>query len=86
MEHTLEWVVRKYKQARKDEFEKSNARVMEGFKSILLVLDSALNQGKDMENILPSYEQAMKLQQSDDKDKPSIFIEKQWWIQSSQSN
>lgn len=79
MDHTLEWVVRKYKQGRKEEFEKSNSRVIDGFKSILLVLDSALNKGKDMDKILPSYEEAMRLQQSDNEEKPSIFIEKQWW-------
>ena len=81
MDHTLDWVVRKYKQARKEEYEKSNSRVIEGFKSILLVLDSALNKGADMDKILPSYEDALK-QQSNEKEKPSIFIEKQWWIQS----
>ena len=80
MDHTLSWVVRKYKQARKEEFEKSNSRVIEGFKSILLVLDSALNKGADMDKILPSYEEVMKQQSNEEK--PSIFIEKQWWIQS----
>ncbi|USK77914.1 hypothetical protein [Peribacillus frigoritolerans] len=80
MDHTLAWLTRKYKQAVKEQYEKSSSHIVEGYKSMLLVMDTLLNQGKEFENILPpSYETVIanqtKKEISEDK-----FVSGQWWI------
>lgn len=78
MDHSLSWLVRKYKQAMKEQYEKSSARVVEGYKSVLLVMDTLFNNGKDYEKILPSYETMISSREDDEAEKK--FVNGQWWI------
>lgn len=82
LDHSLDWVFRKYQQALKEQWERSTVRTQEGFKSLLLLFDSLMNKGKNYEDILPSsYEKAME-QWSGQQEEESEFVKGQWWLPS----
>lgn len=79
LSHSPAWVNRKSGQARREQFEKHSERVLEGFKSLALLVDSALNGGKAWDKLLPSsLEEAMKLQHRNEPIK-SHFVTGLWW-------
>lgn len=83
MDHSLSWLNRKFKQAAKERWDQSSVNVMEGYKSLLLLIDSAFNKGKDFDKILPSsYENAIE-QQSEYKEEK--FVSGQWWKQTTKN-
>ncbi|MGV7002472.1 hypothetical protein ACWA2C_27940 [Priestia megaterium] len=80
MEHTLDWLNAKFKQAQKDKWEQSQVRVWEGVKSLLVTLDIALNKGKSVDKIMPpSYESALEEQQEKTVQEET-FVQGQWWV------
>lgn len=79
LSHTPSWVNRKSRQAQKEQFETHTQHVVEGFKSLALLIDSALNKGKSWDKILPSsLEEASELQFEKEK-KNTQFIVGMWW-------
>lgn len=81
MEHTIDWLNAKFKQAQREKWEQSQARVWEGFKSLMLTFDMAFNKGKSMDKIMPSsYEEAL-LQQEEKQEKQETFVSGQWWLE-----
>lgn len=82
LDHSVDWLHRKHKQSVKEQWERSQERVVEGFKSISLVLDGVFNKGKGMADMLPdSFEDAMELNQKAVKE-TSKFVSGQWWQKS----
>ncbi|MEN3781498.1 hypothetical protein [Priestia megaterium] len=80
LDHSLDWVFRKYSQAHREMWEQSTIRTQEGFKSLMLVFDSLMNKGKNFDAILPpTYEKAMELA-SDQKEQESEFVKGEWWL------
>lgn len=74
MSHTPTWLGRKFKQAQGEQWEEHKARVLEGFQSLMLLLDAAFNNGKEFEKILsPSEETEEK------KEVESKFVTGVWW-------
>lgn len=80
MDHTLAWLTRKYKQAVKEQYEKSSAHIVEGYKSVLLVMDTLFNQGKEFENILPPSYETLIARQTKNEESETKFVSGQWWI------
>jgi hypothetical protein len=79
LEHSPDWIDRKYNQTFRERWENSQARIMEGFKSISLVLDAVFNQGKNFNEMMPdSYEKAIE-KQINQNERESKFIKNQWW-------
>lgn len=78
LDHSPEWVDRKYWQAMKEKFDDSQARVLEGFKSLALIVDSIFNKGANYHLFVhESFEDALK--QGEEK-VDSNFIQGQWWM------
>lgn len=85
MEHTFSWLNRKYDHAMKEQFDNSSSRILEGYKSLLLLVDSAFNKGKDFDKILPpSYEMALESLQENTKENAK-FVSGQWWKQTTKN-
>lgn len=79
LDHTPSWLQRKFYQATKEKWEDSQARVMEGFKSMVLLVDSIFNDGKNYTDILPeTFEKAMA-QQQNNQSVNEKFVTGQWW-------
>jgi hypothetical protein len=79
MDHTPEWLNRKFDQAMREKWEDSQNRVWEGFKSLALLVDVAFNKGKSMDQLMPgSYEEALKRNQVRIQQEQN-FIQGQWW-------
>lgn len=79
MDHTLAWLNRKYKQAMKSQFYAHNRRVIEGYKALTLLIDSAFNKGKGWDEILPQdYEKAIEREREEAND-TSEFVTEKWW-------
>ncbi|MED3865251.1 hypothetical protein [Priestia megaterium] len=80
LEHTIDWLNAKFKQAQREKWEKSQANVWEGVKSLLVTFDIAFNKGKSVEKLMPSsYEEAIS-QVEEKKEKESTFVPGQWWL------
>jgi hypothetical protein len=85
LDHSLSWLGRKYQQALKEQFDNSSMRVIEGFKSLILLVDTAFNKGKDFEKIVPpTYEDAIKMQSNQLK-ASSEFVQEQWWMKTTKN-
>jgi len=83
LEHTPDWIRRKYEQALKEKWEESRSRITEGVSSLMLLVDGLFNKGKDSEEILPSsYEKAMEAQQNQIVQKEENFVKGSWWKKS----
>jgi len=83
LEHTPDWVRRKYEQAQKEKWEESRSRITEGVTSLMLLVDGLFNKGKGSEEILPSsYEKAMEAQQEQIVQKEENFVKGSWWKKS----
>jgi hypothetical protein len=79
LEHSPDWLSRKFTQAQKEHFDSHNQKVLEGFQSALLVMDSVFNKGKEFNKILPpSIEAAMEQAKVKEQIKTQ-FIEGTWW-------
>jgi hypothetical protein len=81
MDHSPEWLSRKYWQALKEKWEDSQSRVLEGFKSVALFADSVFNKGKNYDMFIHnSFEEAMKTNLEEPKKDYSKFETGQWWL------
>lgn len=79
MEHTFPWLTRKYEQATREQYEKTTLSILEGYKSLVLLVDTVFNKGKNFNRIIPpSYEEALK-QNNEKKENVSQFVAGQWW-------
>lgn len=79
MDHTMAWLNRKYNQAMRNQFDRHNQRVLEGYKSLTLLIDSAFNKGKGWDTILPQdYEKAIEREREETSDSGEFVTEK-WW-------
>lgn len=79
LDHTPAWIDRKYWQALEEKFDNSQTRVLEGFKSIALLVDSIFNKGANYsEFIQGSFKEAMKME--DKKEETGQYITGQWWM------
>lgn len=79
LEHTPDWLNRKFKQAQREQFDNHNTKVLEGFQSALLVLDSVFNKGKEFNKILPPSIEAAMEQTRVKEQIQSKFVEGTWW-------
>lgn len=79
LDHTPEWIERKYIQAARNDHNKHRMDILTGFKSYTLLLDSLLNKGQNYNNILPPpFEEALKLKSQETKIQ-SQYVEGKWW-------
>jgi len=77
----LDWLNAKFKQAQREKWEQSQARVWEGVKSLLVTLDMTFNKGKSLKEIMPSsYEEEIS-QQEKKQEKEDTFIKGKWWLE-----
>lgn len=77
----MDWLNAKFKQAQREKWEQSQARVWEGVKSLLVTVDMAFNKGKSLKEIMPSsYEEAIS-QQEQKQEKEDTFIKGKWWLE-----
>lgn len=79
MEHTLDWLNAKVKQAQKEKWEQSQNRVWEGVKSLLVTLDLALNKGKSVDKIMPPSYEAATEELQEKQQQQETFVTGQWW-------
>lgn len=79
--HSIDWVFRKQQQANREQWEQSTIRTQEGYKSLLLLVDSVFNKGKNFNDILPSsFEEALQsVKDEDTQSENSPFVQGQWW-------
>lgn len=80
LEHTPDWIERKYIHAMKNLHEQHRMNILTGFKSISLFLDTAFNKGAMAAEILPPPFDTLLKQNSHEKEQKSNYIEGQWWI------
>lgn len=61
-------------------------RTMEGFKSLMLFVDSTFNKGKMFNQLMPaSYEKAIEQQKEQEKEQDT-FVNGQWWLSQESSS
>lgn len=75
LSHTPEWLVRKSKQAVREKGEEHRLRIIEAFKGLALFVDLALNQGREIDQILPPFNK----KETDSSEPDGPFIETMWW-------
>ena len=79
MNQTPEWLNRKYKQAEREKWEDSRLNIIEGMKSLALMIDCVFNKGRAHQDILPpTYEEALQ-KQLNKKEVHSKFVQGTWW-------
>lgn len=79
LDHSLQWLSRKFEQMQRDMFQDHQTKVVQGFQSVLLVLDAVFNKGREFKRILPpSIEDAIKQHQSK-QEYESQFVKGMWW-------
>lgn len=80
LDHSPQWIERKYMQAIRTNHEKHRLDIMTGFKSMSMIADALLNKGKDANKILPPpFDEALKMN-NQEAESNSQFIEGQWWL------
>lgn len=79
MDHSPEWLERKYFQALKEKWERSQTRTLEGFKSLAMLIDAVFNKGANFNSFIQdSFEDAMRMNQ-EQQEMQSKFVKGQWW-------
>ncbi|KAB2328926.1 hypothetical protein F7731_23520 [Cytobacillus depressus] len=79
MEHTPDWLERKYIQAMREKWEDNKTKVSSVFQSICFVLDTVFNKGAHLDSFLESsFEDVIKANNSENQNR-SNFITAQWW-------
>lgn len=79
MDHSPEWLTRKYWQAMKETWEQSQMRVLEGFKSLSMLIDAVFNKGANYSAFIQdSFEDALKTTDEQDQVQEK-FVQGQWW-------
>lgn len=76
MEHTPEWLKRKYEQALEEKYSTSRERSLESYKGLMLLADTLFNQGKGFDEIVPSFG---KLTKKEVETKQEEFVGGNWW-------
>nr|WP_088325963.1 hypothetical protein [Bacillus cereus] len=84
LDHTPDWIKRKYKQALQEKYEQHHNNVYGQFQSYMLLIDAMVNKGEDFTKILPpTLEEAMKQQTGNESDSTSNNQEQydktEWW-------
>lgn len=74
LNHTPQWVNRKYRQAQREKWEKQKGNIMEGMNSILLVIDLLANKGKMVKQFFP--EESRDPKRDEHK---KAFVQGIWW-------
>lgn len=80
LDHTPAWIERKYIQAMKEKHEDHRVKILESFKGISLLVDAALNKGKNQDSLLPlpfdEYFNQVEEKKRDEKE----YVEGEWWL------
>lgn len=79
LDHSPDWINRKYIQAAKERWKQSQTRIQEGVQSLIVMMDMAFNKGKNINQILPgSFEDAMQMQKQAHT-AAKAYIKGSWW-------
>lgn len=76
LEHSPYWLNRKFWQALKEKKDMNRQRIMEGAQSLFILVDSVFNQGKGVNDILPSNGRS---EQPERKVIQSQYVANTWW-------
>ncbi|MEH7114511.1 hypothetical protein V7124_19420 [Neobacillus niacini] len=79
LSHSPSWLSRKFEQAKREQYEDHQTKVLQGFQSALLVLDAVFNKGKEFNKILPPSIEAAMEQSKVQEETKSKFVEGTWW-------
>lgn len=77
LEHTLEWLNRKAEQAHEEKYSESRKRTIENHKGLMLLVDSLFNQGKNFNELVPTYEETQQKKKVEPKKEE--FVGGNWW-------
>lgn len=77
LEHTLEWLNRKAEQAHEEKYSESRKRTIENHKGLMLLVDSLFNQGKNFNELVPTYEETQQKKKAEPKKEE--FVGGNWW-------
>ncbi|SEA54015.1 hypothetical protein SAMN05421743_105223 [Thalassobacillus cyri] len=80
MNKTPHWLHRKYKQVDREKYEQQQAQAESIHRGITVVLDVIFNNGKEAENLLLPYEEALeRLNPQLGEEHKSEYVTDVWW-------
>lgn len=76
LDHTPDWVKRKYEQAIEERYAESQQRTIESYKGLMLLADTLLNKGQGFNEILPPFSELNKEKVEAAEEQ---FVGGSWW-------
>ncbi|TWT04601.1 hypothetical protein [Planomicrobium sp. CPCC 101079] len=76
LDHTPDWVKRKYEQAIEERYAESQQRTIESYKGLMLLADTLLNKGQGFNEILPPFAELNKEKVEAAEEQ---FVGGSWW-------